>query len=141
MWKMVTAKVTAISDLRSPTNIGEYADLWAGNRNGELLGTLPAPSDQHLATTTQLTLTKGVPYPWSQTLQTTFDAVKLMLKGHCIEFKYYADGIHSGLTPPFNNSRPAGITKAELSPSLFTPLSQHYRRVYSHHTKFYTVPL
>ena len=23
-----------------------------------------------------------------------------MLKGHCIEFKYYADGIHSGLTPP-----------------------------------------
>ena len=24
----------------------------------------------------------------------------LMLKGHCIEIKYYADGIHSGLTPP-----------------------------------------
>ena len=24
----------------------------------------------------------------------------LLLKGHCIEFKYYADGIHSGLTPP-----------------------------------------
>ena len=23
-----------------------------------------------------------------------------VLKGHCIEFKYYADGIHSGLTPP-----------------------------------------
>ena len=22
------------------------------------------------------------------------------LKGHCIEFKYYADGTHSGLTPP-----------------------------------------
>ena len=22
------------------------------------------------------------------------------LKGHCIEFKYYANGIHSGLTPP-----------------------------------------
>ena len=22
------------------------------------------------------------------------------LKGHCIDFKYYADGIHSGLTPP-----------------------------------------
>ena len=22
------------------------------------------------------------------------------LKGHCIEFKYYADGIHAGLTPP-----------------------------------------
>ena len=22
------------------------------------------------------------------------------LKGRCIEFKYYADGIHSGLTPP-----------------------------------------
>ena len=22
------------------------------------------------------------------------------LKGQCIEFKYYADGIHSGLTPP-----------------------------------------
>ena len=28
----------------------------------------------------------------------------LHLKGHCIEFKYYADGIHSGLTPPGNNS-------------------------------------
>ena len=26
------------------------------------------------------------------------------LKGHCIEFKYYADGINSGLTPPGNNS-------------------------------------
>ena len=25
---------------------------------------------------------------------------KECLKGHCIEFKYYADGIHSGLTPP-----------------------------------------
>ena len=24
----------------------------------------------------------------------------IYLKGHCIEFKYYADGIHSGLTPP-----------------------------------------
>ena len=23
-----------------------------------------------------------------------------VLKGHCIEFKYYADGIHVGLTPP-----------------------------------------
>ena len=69
----------------------------------------------------------------------------LPLKGHCIEFKYYADGIHSGkhsgLTPPGNNSWPAGLTKAEVSPSLFTPLSHHYRRVYSHHTKFYTVPL
>ena len=30
--------------------------------------------------------------------------IKFMLKGHCIEFKYYADGIHSGLTPPGNNS-------------------------------------
>ena len=38
-------------------------------------------------------------------------------------------------------SYPAGITKAEISPSLFTPLSHHYRRVYSHHTKFYTVLL
>ena len=28
----------------------------------------------------------------------------LRLRGHCIEFKYYADGIHSGLTPPGNNS-------------------------------------
>ena len=26
------------------------------------------------------------------------------LKGHCIEFKYYSDGIHSGLIPPVNNS-------------------------------------
>ena len=23
-----------------------------------------------------------------------------LLKGHCIEFKYYADGIHYGLNPP-----------------------------------------
>ena len=64
------------------------------------------------------------------------------LKGHCIEFKYYADGI---LVLPrrlqYIYSWPAGITKAEVSPSLFTPLSHHYRRVYSHHTKFYTVPL
>ena len=29
---------------------------------------------------------------------------KNRLKGHCIEFKYYADGKHSGLTPPGNNS-------------------------------------
>ena len=36
-----------------------------------------------------------------------------LLKGHCIEFKYYADGIHSGITPRDNNSGPAGITKAE----------------------------
>ena len=28
----------------------------------------------------------------------------LVLKWHCIEFKYYPDGIHSGLTPPGNNS-------------------------------------
>ena len=26
--------------------------------------------------------------------------IESTLKGHCIEFKYYADGIHSGLTPP-----------------------------------------
>ena len=30
--------------------------------------------------------------------------ILIPLKGHCIEFKYYADGIHSGLTPPGNNS-------------------------------------
>ena len=30
--------------------------------------------------------------------------IEAWLKGHCIEFKYYADGIHSGLTPPGNNS-------------------------------------
>ena len=29
---------------------------------------------------------------------------RCLLKGHCIEFKYYAEGIHSGLTPPGNNS-------------------------------------
>ena len=28
----------------------------------------------------------------------------ILLKRGCIEFKYYADGIHSGLTPPGNNS-------------------------------------
>ena len=27
-------------------------------------------------------------------------AIFRYLKGHCIELKYYADGIHSGLTPP-----------------------------------------
>ena len=42
------------------------------------------------------------------------------LKRVCIEFKYYADGIQSGLTPPGNNRRPAGLTKAELSPSVCT---------------------
>ena len=40
-----------------------------------------------------------------------------------MEFKYYADGIHSGLTAPGNNSRTAGLTKAELSPSVCAPLS------------------
>ena len=35
---------------------------------------------------------------WSST------ELHVSLKGHCIEFKYYADGIHSGLTPPGNNS-------------------------------------
>ena len=28
------------------------------------------------------------------------EMVILQLKGHCTELKYYADGIHSGLTPP-----------------------------------------
>ena len=28
------------------------------------------------------------------------EATGLSFKGHCIEFKYYADGILSGLTPP-----------------------------------------
>ena len=27
-------------------------------------------------------------------------SLQVYLKGHCIELKYYADGIHSGLTPP-----------------------------------------
>ena len=37
--------------------------------------------------------------------QLVYDLPRLAtLKGHCIEFKYYADGIHSGLTPPGNNS-------------------------------------
>ena len=30
--------------------------------------------------------------------------IEYQLKGHCIELKYYADGIHSGLTPPGNKS-------------------------------------
>ena len=47
----------------------------------------------------------------------------IYLKRGCIEFKYYADGIHSGLTPPGNNSWPAGLTKGELSPSVCTPPS------------------
>ena len=50
-------------------------------------------------------------------------ARRRILKRGCIEFKYYADGIHSGLTPPGNNSWPAGLTKAELSPTVCTPLS------------------
>ena len=29
-----------------------------------------------------------------------YDATIFVLNGHCIEFKYYADGIHSGLTSP-----------------------------------------
>ena len=33
-----------------------------------------------------------------------WNSLSTNLKGHCIEFKYYADGIHSGLTPPGNNS-------------------------------------
>ena len=52
--------------------------------------------------------------------------MRILLKRGCIEFKYYADAIHSGLTPPahrFNNSWLAVLTKAEVSPSLFTPLS------------------
>ena len=35
----------------------------------------------------------------SQTSNLQFQ-VSFRLKRHCIEFKYYADGIHSGLTPP-----------------------------------------
>ena len=31
-------------------------------------------------------------------------------------------------------------SEPSVLPSLFTPLSHHYRRVYSHHTKFYTGP-
>ena len=31
-------------------------------------------------------------------------AISKVLKGHCIELKYYADGINAGLTPPGNNS-------------------------------------
>ena len=61
-----------------------------------------------------------------------------LLKGHCIEFKYYADGIHSGLTPPGNNSWPAGVTKAEISPSLFTPLSPS---LFTPHQILYSAPL
>ena len=38
--------------------------------------------------------------PRMQTQWNVVFAVLLSLKGHCIEFKYYADGIHSGLTPP-----------------------------------------
>ena len=34
----------------------------------------------------------------------TFLMIGYDLKGHCIEFKYYADGRHSGLTPHVNNS-------------------------------------
>ena len=30
--------------------------------------------------------------------------LQMLLKGHCIEFKYYADGIHSGISPQGNNN-------------------------------------
>ena len=33
-------------------------------------------------------------------LNKTIGTPSAVLKGHCIEFKYYADGVHSGLTPP-----------------------------------------
>ena len=46
------------------------------------------------------------------------------LKRGYIEFKYYADAIHSDLTPArVNNSWTVGLTKAEVSPSVFTLLS------------------
>ena len=34
------------------------------------------------------------------TLSPSYMSLTFYLKGHCIEFKYYADGLHSGLTPP-----------------------------------------
>ena len=47
---------------------------------------------------------------------------RLALKRDCIEFKYYADGIHSSLTPPGNIiADPPGLQKL------------NYRRVYAHH--------
>ena len=42
------------------------------------------------------------------------------------QFKYYADAIHSAINPlliAINNSWSAGITKAEVTPSVCTPLS------------------
>ena len=33
-------------------------------------------------------------------LRKVYEMYGYLLKGHCIEFKYYADGIHSGLTLP-----------------------------------------
>ena len=59
---------------------------------------------------------------WIDKDRLSHDDILLSWKGHCIEFKCYANGIHSGLTPPGNNSWPAGLTQAEESPSLFTPL-------------------
>ena len=38
------------------------------------------------------------------TVGIVFEFYSAPLKWGCIEFKYYADGIHSGLTPPGNNS-------------------------------------
>ena len=42
--------------------------------------------------------------PWAAVTRMHIKALSLDLKRGCIEFKYYADGIHSGLTPPGNNS-------------------------------------
>ena len=61
------AKVTTINDLQPPTNIGELRRFVA-------MANYMARFLPH-ATTTQLT---KVPYVWSQTQQTQFDAVKLM---------------------------------------------------------------
>ena len=48
----------------------------------------------------KLILSESLIMEWT----TSLDSSSGTLKGHCIEFKYYADGIHSRLTPPGNNS-------------------------------------
>ena len=51
------------------------------------------------------------------------NTLKCGLKTGYIDLKYYADATHLAITRRVNNSWPAGLTKAEVSPIVCTPLS------------------
>ena len=67
------AKVSAISEMQPPTNINEFADSWAWRTTwrGSCLTCTMQPLHNLLK--------NDVPYVWSKTQQTSFDAVKVML--------------------------------------------------------------